>query len=103
MRATYVMRGGRLVDKRYAPPLIQSADPRLYVIGDVMDPVRHMATGRVHDSKARFRADTRAAGCVEAGNDPAIRRDIGVHGRNRVSQADVVNDVKRAIAELRSR
>lgn len=102
-RATFVMRNGRMVDKRHAAPRIQSTDPRVYVIGDVMDPMKHMGTGRMHDSKAKFRADTRAMGCVEVGNDAAARRDIGVHGRVKVTQADVVQDVKRAIQELRSR
>ncbi len=105
-RATFVMRGGKLVDKRRAAPLNISTDPRIYVIGDVMEPVRHMGTGRVYDSKARFRADTRATGCVEVGNDPAIRRDPGIKGRMTGGwgdQASAAADVKRAIQELRSR
>ncbi len=105
-RTTYVMRGGKIVDKATAPPLNISTDPRIYVIGDVMEPMRHQATGRMYDSKARFRADTRAAGCVEVGNDPAIRRDPGVKGRMTGGwgdQASAAADVKRAIQELRSR
>ncbi len=102
-RATFVMRNGKMVDKRHAAPLNVSTDSRLYVIGDVMDMLQHPATGRYYDSKARFRADTRAAGCIEVGNDPAIRRDVGAQGRVKVTQADVAQDVKRAIQELRSR
>lgn len=102
-RATYVFRNGRMVDKRHAAPLNISTDPRVYVIGDVMAPAKHPGSGKVYDSKARFRADTRAMGFVEAGNDPAIRRDVGISGRVKVSQADVAHDVKRAIQELNSR
>jgi len=105
-RATYVMRDGKLVDKRHAAPLNPATDPRLYVIGDVMDTLQHPATGRYYDSKARFRADTRATGCIEVGNDPAIRRDPGVKGRMGQGwgdQASAAQDVKRAIQELRSR
>ncbi len=39
------------------------------VISDTMAPLRHMGTGRVIDSKAKFRADTKASGCVEIGNE----------------------------------
>ncbi len=40
------------------------------VISDSMAPVKHMATGRVLDSKSQFRADTKASGCIETGNEP---------------------------------
>jgi len=102
----YVMRNGKLVLKAHASPLIRSVEPRVYVIGDVMDAAKHPATGRMHDSKAKFRADTRAMGCIEVGTDPAARRDPGPRGRisgGFVDQASVAQDVKRAIQELRSR
>jgi len=41
-----------------------------YVISDTMIPLKHMGTGEVIDSKAKFRAATRASGCVEIGNEP---------------------------------
>jgi hypothetical protein len=41
-----------------------------YVISDHMEPTKHHATGKVHDSKSQFRRDTKAAGCVEIGNEP---------------------------------
>ena len=102
-RATYVFRKDkrgrvRLVDKRRAAPLVRADDARVYVIGDVMEPAKHMATGRIHDSKAKFRADTRATGCVEAGNDPAIRRPAPSY-----RPPDLVPYVQRAIAMLESR
>lgn len=92
----YVIRDGVLIEKHLAPPKY-AADAAPYVISDVMDPLKHMATGRLHDSKAAFRADTRAAGCEEVGTDPAASRP------GKIPEAPVseyVDDVKRAIAEL---
>ena len=40
-----------------------------YIISDTIQPTKHMASGRVIDSKAKFRAETRATGCVELGNE----------------------------------
>ncbi|HEX2653544.1 MAG TPA: hypothetical protein VHN11_07830 [Xanthobacteraceae bacterium] len=40
-----------------------------YVISDTMAPTKHMGTGEVLDSKAKFRSATRASGCVEIGNE----------------------------------
>lgn len=38
-------------------------------ISDTMEPTRHMANGKYYTSKAAFRAATKAAGCIEIGND----------------------------------
>lgn len=94
---TYVRRNGRLVEKDYADPLIVSRSATS-VISDTMAPLKHMATGRMIDSKSEFRKDTRASGCIETGNemvrakapvklDPVRRRD----------------DIRRAVYELRNR
>lgn len=40
------------------------------VITDTMPPVQSMATGKMYDSKAAIRAEYRALGMVEVGNDP---------------------------------
>ena len=45
----------------------------LRYIGDEMDPTRHMASGRYHTSKKKFREETKAYGCVEVGNESPIR------------------------------
>lgn len=39
------------------------------VISDVMESTRHMANGRYYDSKSEYRKATRAAGCIEVGNE----------------------------------
>jgi hypothetical protein len=60
----------------------------LHVISDVMDPVVHPVTGQTYDSKSMFRAETRARGLTEVGNETipdrvdrslpsGLREDIG--------------------------
>ncbi len=62
-----------MVDARIAGPRNPKHGEAAYVISDDlgagMKGLRHMATGRRHDSKSAFRADTRASGCQEMGND----------------------------------
>jgi hypothetical protein len=50
---------------------VDTSDQRLtpYVHDDTMAPSWHPADGRMYDSKSAFRRTTRAAGCVEVGND----------------------------------
>ena len=44
------------------------------VIQDSMDATMHPATGKMMDSKSEFRKVTRAAGCVEIGNEQIVDR-----------------------------
>lgn len=55
----------------------------------------HPATGEHYDSKAAFRAATKASGCVEMGNDAASYRKPEYREAGGVEQ-----DIKRAIEEL---
>lgn len=82
MRASYVMRNGRLVRKERAGP--RSA---VHVISDDLGTqLEHhgYADGRKTDSKSTFRRWTKDAGLVEKGNDrerrlqaaPDLRRDV---------------------------
>ena len=87
-----------LVERHLAGPI--ESKPALYVISDTMDAMKHPGTGRMLDSKAEFRRDTRASGCIEVGTDPAIRKE---QPRHTVSTGEVAADVKRAIQELNSR
>jgi hypothetical protein len=57
-----------MVDRSEAYDTGKSSAP--YVISDNMDPLRHHATGKVISSKRAFSKETRAAGCVELGNEP---------------------------------
>lgn len=90
MRGTYVMRNGRLVRKEHAPPRPGSG---IHIISDTMPAMRHPATGKLMDSKSQFRAITRAAGCVEVGNESQRdTRPMGVGG--------LKSDIAQAIREL---
>ncbi len=82
-RSSYVWRDGKLVDKRFAAPLVVALPraPGVFAPGlirDSMEPIPHPCTGVLMDSKAAFRAVTRAHGCEEIGSEsPAIRPDLG--------------------------
>jgi hypothetical protein len=63
-----------------------------------MDPLRSMADGALYDSKSRYYAALRAAGCEIVGDD---RSGFGP-ARGQKSKT-IGADIKRAIEELRSR
>lgn len=96
MRGTFVLRNGRLVRKETAGPP-PSAGRQLgvgaSVISDTMDAMRHPATGKLMDSKSRFRAVTRSVGCVEVGNE--VQRDTRRH-----EVGNLKADIAQAIREL---
>lgn len=97
---TYVIRNGELVDKSLAPP-VYAADGAAYVISDEMPATRHMATNEMFTSKAKFRQATRAANCIEIGNETATllkpRKPI------QLSREQRVQEIKRVIQELKNR
>lgn len=66
------------------------------IIPDEMPPTWHPATGEMVTSKRGFRERTRAAGCVEIGNEPIRdqRRDLA---------GDPRPDIARAIEQLQNR
>ena len=66
------------------------------IIGDEMPATQHMADGRHYTSKREFRAVTRAHGCVEVGNDPAMLRPQ----RPKPDRNAVKASVARAFARL---
>ena len=72
-RETWVWRDGELVEKHLATPL-HAEGSSLYVISDTVEGFRSMADGNMYDSKSRYRADLRARGCVEIGNERMERR-----------------------------
>lgn len=45
------------------------------IISDTQAPFRSMATGRIHDSKSAYRAELRAHGYREVGNNAPSHRD----------------------------
>jgi hypothetical protein len=86
-----------MVDADIALP--RGIDPRVYVISDTMDPLRHMADGKMYDSKAAFRAATKANGCFEIGNDPVLTKPRKRVPLDRQRRRE---DIKRTIYELRN-
>jgi hypothetical protein len=92
---TYVIRDGVLIDKTDAAPLHSEASRAPGYISDHMDPTRHMADGRLYDSKSEFRKATKAAGCVEVGNER-----LKPFAPPKLDRAERAMDIKRAIYEL---
>ena len=92
---TYVFRNGKLVDKAEAEPIERSFISG--VISDSMDATKHHGTGRIHTSKAKFRADTKAVGAIEIGNEiPKPRAPAKLdRGKRR-------DDIRKAIYDLRN-
>jgi hypothetical protein len=78
-----------------------SKDPRFYVISDTMPMTRHMATGEYFSSKSEFRKATKAAGCIEVGNDSSV---MNPKKRNRIplDRGKRREDIRRTIYELRN-
>lgn len=77
-----------------------SNDPHFYIQSDTMEATRHMADNKMYTSKAKFRAATRAHGCVEVGNDPAILRPRKPIQLSKESRREAI---QRSIYELRNR
>lgn len=93
----YVYRDGKVVDK--ATLSYEGGSNAPFIIRDEMPALRHMATGKMHTSKAKFRADTKASGCVEIGTDTKYllsRKPVKLDRRQRR------DDIKRAIYEVRN-
>ncbi len=65
MRKRYIFRGGRWVEYEKRP-----RDSRVHVIADTVDkPFKSMADGKTYDSKSRYRAEAKARGYIEVGNE----------------------------------
>ena len=97
---TYLYRNGKLVPKHLAEPLVTaSAAPN--VISDIMDPTRHMANNKMYTSKSQFRAATKAAGCVEIGNETATL--LKPRKPATLDRGQRRDDIRRSIYQLRNR
>lgn len=86
-----------LIDRSLAYQTVTANAP--YVISDIMPETRHMATGRFHTSKSEFRKETKAAGCVEYGNDSSLTRPRKPVPLDRGKRRD---DIRRAFYEVRN-
>ena len=95
--ATYIYRDGKLVEKQFAAP--REGAP--YVISDNMPMLQHMADGKMYDSKAKFRAATRAAGCVEYGNETGTL--LKPRARVPLDRRQRRDDIRRSLYEARNK
>lgn len=72
----------------------------VHVISDTMAHTRHMADGKYYDSKHKFRAATKAAGCIEVGNETktlmAPRKPIVLSREQRR------DDIRKAVYQIRN-
>ncbi len=96
----YVIRDGKLVEKHLAGPKYGGNGKVHNVIRDEMEPTRHMADNKFYTSKAKFRAATKAAGCVEVGNEiPTMLKPRAPAILDRAARRDAI---RRAVSEIRS-
>ena len=94
----FVFRNGEIVDKNdVVPDYTPGAAPN--VISDSMEPTRHMATGKYHTSKSAFRADTKASGCIEVGNDSSLTKPRTLIPLDRGSRREAI---RKSIYELKN-
>lgn len=42
---------------------------QIFYNSDIMEPTKHMVSGKHYTSKKKFRDETKARGCIEVGND----------------------------------
>lgn len=70
-----------------------------HVISDTMAATQHMADGKYYTSKAAFRRATKAAGCVEVGNETATL--LKPRKPQVLSRGERRDAIRRAISELR--
>ena len=97
--STYVIRNGELVEKELAGPRHGSGEWVPSIISDTMGPLKHMADGKMYDSRSEFRKATKAAGCIEIGNE--IKTVTTPRKPVQLSREQRKNDIRRAISQLR--
>ena len=98
---TYVYRNGEVVDKRLAGPKETIHGTSSYIIRDEMPETRHMADGKYYTSKTKFREATRAAGCLEVGNETSTL--LKPRQQVRLDSTKRREDIQRAIYQLKNR
>lgn len=81
------------VKARHAPK--RSDLPCPLIISDIMEPVQSQVSGKIYDTKSGLRAEYRATGHIEIGNDkrPPFKKP-------RVTRADVKKTVQKAAARV---
>ena len=94
------------IDDWYAVQASRNAESRRsdiaapMVISDSMDALRHPATGLYSDSKSSFRRMTKAAGCVEIGDQAPTENRPPDTLASKEAKADRVSAIKQAMGKL---
>lgn len=94
---------GEVLRERALAAPERSSFPRPLVIG-TMDPIRSMADGRIYDDKSSYYKSVARAGCEIVGYDRNFQDHIDRRAgelaveRDKSLEADIVSDVKQAIA-----
>src|SRR5579885_1401495 len=88
---TYVMRDGKLVEKRFAAP--KGIAFVRGVISDTITDLVHPANGKKYSSKSAFRATTKAHGMIELGNEKQTDRRRPEHQNFRKDVHDAIRMV----------
>ena len=71
MRKTYVMRGGKLVEKHLAGPPPGHREPNRGVMNDITER-QSMVDGSVISSRSELRAHNRRHGVIDVGGDETV-------------------------------
>ena len=72
----------------------------LNFISDETQPIVHPMNGKRYTSKKKFRAETKAHGCIEVGNDPEILRK---RKPIELSRQERVDHIKHSIEQLKKK
>lgn len=75
-----------------------SSLPRPFVIG-TMEPIKSMADGQIYDDKRSYHRSVARAGCEVVGFDDNWTDHIPPAYDEKAHEADLVQDIKRAIEE----
>lgn len=82
-------------------PKAASSLPRPYVVSDNLgQQVKHMATGRMLDSKSEHRRLNKELGLVELGNEQ--KAHLSQPKPAKLDKRERKNDIRKAISELRN-
>lgn len=98
----YVLRNGELIPAHLAPrlPVARSNLPMPFIRSDGMDATLNHADGRLYDSKSAYERAVKAAGCIIAGDDPALTRETPRDFTPVSSERELKQDIKNAIDQL---
>ena len=94
MRKTYVMRGGKLVEKHLATPLPGDRRPNRGVMNDIAER-QSMVDGSTISSRSDLRAHNRRHGVIDVGGDETVLKPKEIE-----TPGGLGDEIKRAFDKL---